>query len=265
MKMKKGEIKTVGEKITSEAYDSYKKMALDDKIKYVDSILDLIQLDLNIIIKSMVECDFPTLSADETIGHYASEFLDKVITDITLISGDLNNYEDHAARINALVKFAGKLTREPQINEKFGFLTVIGKSADKRYYYTCRCERCGNIKDIRKDNLFEGNTVSCGCYRNALDKIKIKKMASKNIVDGVNVGQIKSKKVRPNSTTGIRGVSYRKSDGKYTATIGFKGKQIYLCKSNDINVCIAARKEAEKKYFGEFLEKLTETEADEAN
>ena len=108
------EIKAIGEKIDCEAYGNYRKMELDGKIKYVKSLLKLMHLNLNIIIKSMVECDFPTLSVDKTIEYYASEFLDKVITDITLIGGDyslnensiLGTYEERVERINALVNNA---------------------------------------------------------------------------------------------------------------------------------------------------------------
>ena len=74
-----------------------------------------------------------------------------------------------------------------------------------------------------------------------------------NIVQGTNVGNIKRNTALPNSTTGIKGVHYSKTQGLYVATIGFQGKQYYLISSTDINICINARKDAEKQIYGNFL------------
>lgn len=53
--------------------------------------------------------------------------------------------------------------------QKFGRLTVLHGPFRKgsmkwRLYYRCRCE-CGQERDILRDNLTRGNTVSCGCHR----------------------------------------------------------------------------------------------------
>ena len=55
--------------------------------------------------------------------------------------------------------------------QRFGRLTVIGRSEEKRSYWNCRCD-CGNEKDVRSDNLKSGYISSCGCYHS--DKIKEK-------------------------------------------------------------------------------------------
>ena len=47
--------------------------------------------------------------------------------------------------------------------QRFGRLTVIGRSEEKRSYWNCRCD-CGNEKDVRSDNLKSGYISSCGCY-----------------------------------------------------------------------------------------------------
>ncbi len=55
----------------------------------------------------------------------------------------------------------------------FGKLTVLKNVGHKNYlssridYYLCRCE-CGNTKDIRRNHLLAGKTVSCGCHRRSL-------------------------------------------------------------------------------------------------
>lgn len=45
----------------------------------------------------------------------------------------------------------------------FNKLTVINKS-DKDKYWICQCE-CGNVKEVRQDNLIRGLTKSCGCIK----------------------------------------------------------------------------------------------------
>ena len=74
------------------------------------------------------------------------------------------------------------------------------------------------------------------------------------ILEDTNVALIRKKEPNKNTTTGIRGVSWCTSKQKYIATITFQKKQYYLCSSTDIEVCKAARNEAEKQIFGNFIE-----------
>jgi hypothetical protein len=48
---------------------------------------------------------------------------------------------------------------------KFGRLTVLGFSHKYRRasYFNVQCE-CGTVKTVRKDSLYTGRAVSCGCY-----------------------------------------------------------------------------------------------------
>lgn len=55
-----------------------------------------------------------------------------------------------------------------------------------------------------------------------------------------------------NNTTGYCGVSYAKRTGKYVAYIRYKDKQISLGNYTCIEDAIAARRKAEKEYFGEY-------------
>jgi len=51
--------------------------------------------------------------------------------------------------------------------QKFGRLTVLGDSGirkGKRIIINCRCE-CGNLFQVRKGDLLNGKTGSCGCLR----------------------------------------------------------------------------------------------------
>lgn len=56
---------------------------------------------------------------------------------------------------------------ENLIGQKFGRLTVIGKSSktDKNgygYFWICQCD-CGNSADVKHYHLISGHTKSCGC------------------------------------------------------------------------------------------------------
>lgn len=95
---------------------------------------------------------------------------------------------------------------------------------------------------------------SCGCLakKAAQDNTKryqniIKKMSS-------NKGILREEANSNNKTTGIRGVCYIKSTGRYVAQIGYQGKNYVLLRSTDIEQCIAARKAAEKVVREDFLE-----------
>ena len=53
------------------------------------------------------------------------------------------------------------------IGEKFNYLTVIDGPIrkNKRIFWKCQCD-CGNIIIARSDQLKNGSTKSCGCYKN---------------------------------------------------------------------------------------------------
>ena len=58
--------------------------------------------------------------------------------------------------------------------------------------------------------------------------------------------------LRVNNTSGYTGVSYNKDKNKWTAVLTYKYKDYYLGSFDDKNDAIAARKDAEIKYFGEY-------------
>ena len=59
-------------------------------------------------------------------------------------------------------------------------------------------------------------------------------------------------KLSSNNTSGYIGVSYSKERRKWVAQIHLGNKGIYLGRYDNIEDAIAARKEAEEKYFGEY-------------
>lgn len=62
--------------------------------------------------------------------------------------------------------------------QKFGRLTVLEETKGRKGYWHCKCN-CGTIKDVRRDHLLRGETLSCGC----LHKEHAKEIGSRNSKD----------------------------------------------------------------------------------
>lgn len=62
-------------------------------------------------------------------------------------------------------------------------------------------------------------------------------------------------KKRIDNSSGIKGVSFNKSRNKYETYINIKGKRIRLGKFDNIKDAALKRIEAEKLYFGDFMNK----------
>lgn len=65
------------------------------------------------------------------------------------------------------VKGCGECTKFDILGKKFGRWTVLelGEKRGKKnqIYFVCECE-CGTIKEVRRDYLLQGKTLSCSCY-----------------------------------------------------------------------------------------------------
>lgn len=133
-------------------------------------------------------------------------------------------------------------------NQKFGKLTALSYD-EKLKKWKCKCE-CGNDCYVPQRELERKKkpTKSCGCLINQ------EAANSVNLIDGTNVGSIKNHTLSKRNKTGVRGVHFEKSTGMYVASIGFQGKQYTLTKSVNFETCVEARKKAENRVFGEFLE-----------
>ena len=131
---------------------------------------------------------------------------------------------------------------------QIGRLSVLSKT-DKRdgkgsVYWLCRCS-CGNECLYSADSLVHGGIVSCGCYR--------KEVVCANIgcrlhrVDGTCVERLLSTRARSDSKSGHVGIHITK-DGRYRATIGFKGKQYDLGTYEKLENALAARHRGEEMH-----------------
>lgn len=111
-------------------------------------------------------------------------------------------------------------------------------SNNQRVYWNCICKNCGNHV-IYNSNEIERNK-GCGCRQNR---------SSKERMDEIRDSEsLKTTKPTAKSTTGVRGVYYRKNRGVYQAFINVDKKQVYLGSSRNFDEVVKMRRDAERKY-----------------
>lgn len=158
---------------------------------------------------------------------------------------------------------------------KVGHLTVKERlRRGKNYYYRCTCD-CGNIVNVDASKLEKKEQTNCRCRGNYLeigkiyDLLTVKKRIRAGIykceckcgnpvtvrTSDVLLGRVHScgcsikpynRKIRKDSSTGVRGVSINRRSGKYTAFIYQDGKNRYLGAFTDIEDALKARLDAEE-------------------
>ena len=162
-------------------------------------------------------------------------------------------------------KSCGCLSRPPLkdwIGHRFGKLVVKAYDGKRNgyHYWRCLCD-CGNETVVLQTSLLRGHTSSCGCQA----KISADK---RTLVDGTCVEVLRAALTKgtipKNNSSGVRGVYWQKKQQKWCAQIMFKGKMIYLGSYKSIGEAKMARKRAEQKYFGEFLEEYDARQRGEA-
>lgn len=136
------------------------------------------------------------------------------------------------------------------IGKEFGRLKVVEKIGKENYLCECKCGQ----KEIRSyDSLMSGskNQMCKKCGKKAREKAL---KESETFVDGTQIAKISiNKKPGKANKSGVVGVNWDKSRGKWQASIRFKGYKYNLGRFDDIQDAIDARKEAEKNIFGNFL------------
>jgi hypothetical protein len=141
------------------------------------------------------------------------------------------------------------------IGKTFGELEVIHKAKNPETNHTewlCRCS-CGNEKRIKGYSLLQGHYKSCGCKRVIKRDKGVKQHIDRDSVQGTRKSALKAK-LHANNSSGVKGVMFLKSRGKWKAYIGFKGKQITLGYFEKLEDAVAARRLAEEKYHKPILE-----------
>ena len=137
---------------------------------------------------------------------------------------------------------------------RYGSLVVLYPITEQRedgsaVVWRCRCD-CGKETNVVQSSLVAGIKKSCGCLK---EKTRQNLSEQFEMVDGTCVEWLKDRKRRADNKTGCKGV-FRKKNGKYAASIGFKKKVFYIGTYETLNQAVEARKEAEDKIFGSFLE-----------
>lgn len=155
--------------------------------------------------------------------------------------------------------------------KRFGRLIVLGPadiakaSNGTRLGWRCRCD-CGAEIICTKNALISGDTKSCGCLHSekARARLSIEEENAVGHFDGTTISLIKPERpANKNSKSGIKGVSWNKSKGKWVATMRFKNKQMFLGAFSAIEDAIKARKAAEEKYFQPTIERYEELKKNE--
>lgn len=147
--------------------------------------------------------------------------------------------------------------------KRFGKLIVLernGRTKNGSALWLCACD-CGETTTANATSLQRGNTTSCGCAKP--DQIKnARKELENNKIDGVAVPLL-TKKVRSDSTTGIKGVFKKVRKGKvtYEANITIKGNRKHLGTFSSLEKAIRARELAELEYHQPYIEKSKESKS----
>ena len=172
--------------------------------------------------------------------------------------GNQTLVRDHNLKTGTVIGCGCRMGGVPDLaGQRFGDLEVLERYVKEEYrakgsYWTCKCHRCGktcvkNAKDIVR-------SLTCGCLQEVCQQT-MEQMNQIRIETKTNPFRIRHcDKLQKNNKTGVTGVCFDKSRGYYVAYITFQGVKYKLKFSRDINVCIAARKEAEEALFGNFLE-----------
>ncbi len=106
--------------------------------------------------------------------------------------------------------------------------------------WRCRCD-CGSEINVLYPSLISGNKKSCGCLKEESQQNLLERL---ELVDGTCVEWLEGRKRRVDNKSGCKGV-YKRKSGKYTVSIGFKKKIIYLGTYESRDEAIEARKKAD--------------------
>ena len=138
---------------------------------------------------------------------------------------------------------------------RYGKLTAIcptgRKNPQESVIWKCRCD-CGNETEASVSELNKGNRKSCGCLKEEYQQLLHDRL---HLIDGTCVEWLEGRKSRSDNTSGNRGV-FRKKNGRYSVSIGFKKKIYYVGIYDNYEDAVEARQEAEHLVHDGFLEAL---------
>ena len=179
----------------------------------------------------------------------------------TCNAADIHTYADSGcAACRKEIRDAKRIQEavEKYEGKQLGGLTVMRIEGIRSHYghetvmAECRCGKCGKTFSAPLLRVKTGQKKECSeCSQKNLEAgHRISTMSSKggSSIQSVNPGRATNR----NSSTGIRGVAPYGKTGKYRAYIHFRKKQYHLGIFDSMEEAVEARKEAEKKIYGEF-------------
>lgn len=135
------------------------------------------------------------------------------------------------------------------IGRKFGRLLVVER-LDKDMYL-CKCE-CGNTCTRTYKSLHMTVPHACDPCGKAL---RAQALRASAFADGTQPAKVKLDKVPSKANkSGIVGVNWDKSRGKWQASIKFRGHKYNLGRFENIQDAIDARHAAEREIFGAYID-----------
>jgi len=149
--------------------------------------------------------------------------------------------------------------REPYVditNKRFGRAVALRptdkRDSDNSIMWECRCD-CGNLFYRAPGKLRRGSEkVSCGCLQTDISRENIQRVL--HFVDGTAIEKLESQKIPANNKSGVKGVFFSKDRNKWTARIGFQGKQHFIGHFDTVEDAKKARERAEEKIYQPFLQ-----------
>lgn len=134
--------------------------------------------------------------------------------------------------------------------KRFGHLVAVNREIiGNRNYWRCKCD-CGEYKMTTTGDLNSGFVTTCGCR--AWQGEATQQALSKYCVDGTYIPGVTRKHLNKNNSSGVTGVRFDNSRGKWSAYIKFGGKFMFLGRYMTKEQAIEARQIAEKEYFGKY-------------
>lgn len=116
-----------------------------------------------------------------------------------------------------------------QIGDRYGLLTIIGKSTrgdGKHTYVTCKCD-CGNVIDVRLSHLkgdnTKGRTISCGCAHKSSGELAIK-----HILEEANISFAEQYRIKDFNVYAPFDFCVFNPDGTINRLIEFDGMQHFV-------------------------------------
>lgn len=150
------------------------------------------------------------------------------------------------------------------IGQRFGDLTVIDYAGSfpetanvirNKPHMLCRCEKCGRETTQPLARLKRGGALQCtACREKHLGELGQKYLSDTRIAETDARSIMPCRKINKNNTSGVKGVSYIKSRACWIAEITFQKHSYRLGYYKKKEDAIQARKEAEDRLFGDFLD-----------